>query len=132
MEWRGSALSDAASGRASGTVPRQDLTNDGGSIFFDRHPTPAILCEIGTGRILAGNHAMTLGYGYSREELSSMTVTDIQAADTHEGNIPDAAANSSGWGVVDGLGRYRAKDGTITDVEVRSEDVLFGGRKARL
>jgi len=132
MGLRRSASADVDSGSASGMLPQQDLMNDDRNLLFDHNPTPAIVYDISKLRILAANHAMTRDYGYSREELLSMTITEIQAADNREDSHLEAGAASPGAGVGDGVARYVRKDGTAIAAEVSSQDVFFDGRNARL
>jgi twitching motility protein PilJ len=128
MERRESAFVGDDSSPSFSAPQKQDMSGDDRSLLFDRNPTPAIVCDTATGRILAANNAMSRDYGYSHAELLSMTIADLQDRDHHG----DAASGNSDPGLTDGIARYLRTDGTVIEAEVRSEGVVFGGRNARL
>jgi diguanylate cyclase (GGDEF)-like protein/PAS domain S-box-containing protein len=101
-------------------------------LLFDRHPQPMWVYDVETQRILAVNDSAVRHYGYTREEFLGMVLADLRPAserarlqeylrELHEtGDAPVAC-----W-------RHLLKDGTPIDVEVVSEDLAFGGRRARV
>jgi PAS domain S-box-containing protein len=99
--------------------------------LFDMSPLPAWVREESTLRILAVNQATLDVYGYTREELSTMTTTDLQAPHTREAHLranrprPRVAMRGERRSHV-------SKGGRIMEVEVNSSPVEFGGRPARL
>jgi len=79
------------------------------------------------GRILEGNAAATLAYGYSREELQKLSISDLRAATT-------AAETASQMAVADDRGIlfetvHRRKDGTTFPVEVSSQGATIDGTR---
>ncbi|HJP58535.1 MAG TPA: response regulator [Gemmatimonadaceae bacterium] len=97
--------------------------------LFDRNPQPLWVFDLETLRFVALNDSATRQYGYSREELLSMTVEQIRPVEDIAAFRQDvfAPAREEGkrW-------RHRRKDGTIIDVEVIANDFMFAGRPSRL
>ncbi len=100
-------------------------------LLFERSPLPMWVYDAQTLSILATNDAAVRFYGYSRDELLSMRVGDISYSDNTGAlllklskAIPELT-NTGAW-------KHRKKDGTATDVEVVSHEILFGGRRAML
>ncbi len=97
-------------------------------LLFQGSPHPMWFHDEETLAILAVNDAAVKTYRYTREEFLRMTVRDLWA-------FGDAAAS-----VPEGVGRtqrnlqwkHRTKDGTVIEVEVSSQAIPFGGRRARV
>ena len=99
--------------------------------LFDMSPLPAWVREQDTLRLLAVNRAMLDVYGYSRDELSTMTTNELQAPHLREEHL--RAARSRPRVAVRGERRtHVARDGRIMEMEVNSTPVEFAGRPARL
>ena len=81
----------------------------------------------GPGSIVDANSAASRYYGYSREELSGMAITDINIADPEitMKNMSHAAKNN---GEIFHF-RHRKKNGEIRDVEVFSAPITLGGNR---
>jgi PAS domain S-box-containing protein len=98
-------------------------------LLFERNPLPTWVYDIETRAVLAVNDAALEHYGYSRDEFMALTVMDLRPAE-------EAAALdeilASPPGSTRRETRHRRKDGTIIEVEVRAEPLLFGNRRARL
>ncbi len=100
-------------------------------LLFDGSPLPMWVYDRRTLRFLAANHAAVRYYGYSREELLSMSVGEISCSDDAGALLLELAkripelTNTGAW-------RHRKKDGTAIDVEVVSHEILFGGKRAML
>ena len=103
-------------------------------LLFECNPQPMVAHDSETLQIVAASNAMVTGYGYSREELLAMTITDLMPpedveklrgylAATLRGARPGPAPQ--GW-------RHRRKDGTIVDVEVTSDNLNLDGRECRI
>jgi PAS domain S-box-containing protein len=102
-------------------------------LLFEHNPQPMLAYDHETMRIVAVSNAMTAAYGYTREELLAMTVRDLTpAADLEELNTYVAAAGGRLRGLVSRTWRHRYKDGTLIDVEVTSDDLVFDGRSCRV
>jgi PAS domain S-box-containing protein len=102
--------------------------------LFEQNPQPMLAHDRETLKIVAVSDSLVAGYGYTREELLSMTILDLQPPEdvqrlrayldaTPDGTRPDPGAE--GW-------RHRRKDGTIVDVEVASDNVDLDGRECRI
>jgi PAS domain S-box-containing protein len=94
--------------------------------LFDNNPIPAWIFEIETLRFLAVNEAAKLHYGYTAEEFLSMKVSDIKPKDDLEYfisilQIPGTYTT-----------RHVLKNGKEITVELKSAEVDFDGKKARL
>jgi PAS domain S-box-containing protein len=90
-------------------------------LLFEANPQPTLVFDEETLRFLAVNHAASSQYGYSRDELMSMTVSDIAADEeqAHPGDLVHRAA-------------HRTRDGEQIEVEVSSAAIEYGGRPARI
>ncbi|CAM2888622.1 PAS domain S-box protein [Rariglobus hedericola] len=84
-------------------------------LLFTHNPLPMWVCEAETLRFLAVNTAACEHYGYTDAEFVSMTITDLR--------VPGAAANTE---------RHRKKNGSLIDIEMSSDKIVFDGRNAFL
>ena len=100
-------------------------------LLFEDNPIPVWVFDIETLRFLAVNDAAVAHYGYSREEFLNMTIKDIRPSE----DIPLLMENMEEEKGVDQKKkswRHRKKDGSMTDVEVTTHQLMFGDRRARL
>src|SRR5947208_1413758 len=84
------------------------LSDDWYRALFDDHPVPMWVFDPDTLRFLAVNDAAVAHYGYSRDEFTGLTLTDIRP----EEDVPrliSAVRRATGDG--DGTWRHRKKDG---------------------
>jgi PAS domain S-box-containing protein len=99
--------------------------------LFDNNPLPMWVFDKETFAFLSVNDAAVVHYGYSREEFLTMTVKDIHppedVPDFLENEVKDATGNTSA-----GVRRHTKKDGTIIDVEITNNQLIFNGREAKL
>ena len=99
--------------------------------LFDLHPNPIWVYDLETLRFLAVNAATVRQYGYSRQELASMTIADIRPQDEVEamlaavGSVAQGATRSGPW-------HHRKRDGTVFEVEISSHTITFGGRRGEV
>jgi two-component system, cell cycle sensor histidine kinase and response regulator CckA len=99
--------------------------------LFDLHPNPIWVYDLETLRFLAVNEAAVRQYGYSRQELASMTIADIRPPDevpamlSAVGNVAQGATRSGPW-------HHRKRDGTVFEVEISSHTIEFGGRRGEV
>jgi PAS domain S-box-containing protein len=86
------------------------------------------LVEVETRRIVESNPAFQKTLGYAEEELRSLTLYDIVAADRKsiDTNI-QRSLEQTRWFI--GERKYRRKDGSLVDVEVSSSIILRNGRE---
>jgi two-component system cell cycle sensor histidine kinase/response regulator CckA len=106
-------------------------------LLFDSNPHPMWVYDQETLAFLAVNDAALRHYGYSREEFLGMTALDIRPAEEvasfkkeyeeylaqHGGDVPFYSQHTF---------KHRKKDGTIIEVDIAANPILFEGRKAWL
>jgi PAS domain S-box-containing protein len=100
-------------------------------ILFERNPVPMLVADIETLNIVEANQAALRQYGYSRDEFLGMNLAQIRPAE----DVPLLARTfaPTGEGVMArGSFRHTRRDGGVLDVEVSTEDLVFGGRPSRL
>ncbi|MGE5450317.1 MAG: PAS domain S-box protein [Acidobacteriota bacterium] len=104
-------------------------------MLFDANPQPMWLYDFDTLRFLAVNDAAVSAYGYSRDEFMSMTIADIRPADEAKRlatYLSDQGGGMSAHLQSMGVWQHRRKSGELFDVDVSGNDLLLGGRIARL
>jgi PAS domain S-box-containing protein len=100
-------------------------------LLFDSNPHPVWVYDVQTLAILDVNHAAVRNYGYPREEFLSLTIKDIRPTEDVPALLestvkaPPDTENAGVW-------RHRRKDGTLIDVEITSQPLVYGGKNARL
>ncbi len=103
-------------------------TEDTYRTLFDSIADPIVIFEKESNRILDGNRAMLSTFGYSRDELKTMTPLDLVApGETHEAaekNIRDDADTGAHEYVL------LAKGGREVPTEALTSDVGYHGRSA--
>src|SRR5262245_2071997 len=98
-------------------------------LLLERNPLPTWVYDTETRAVLAVNDAALEHYGYSRDEFMALTIMSLRppeeaaALDEILASAPGSTRRET---------RHRRKDGTIIEVEVRAEPLLFGDRRARL
>jgi PAS domain S-box-containing protein len=107
-------------------------------LLFEQNPQPMIAFNRRTLGVVAVSNAMVKSYGYSREEFVTMSILDLALPEDVEalkrffaqdprGSRPAADASTVGY-----PRRRRAKDGTIIDVEITSDNVELDGQDCRI
>jgi diguanylate cyclase (GGDEF)-like protein/PAS domain S-box-containing protein len=96
-------------------------------LLFQGSPHPMWFHDARSLAILAVNDVALQTYGYSRSEFLAMTLNDLWAAPESPAFRDGVRRTQRGlkW-------QHRRKDGSVIDVEVSSQAVTFGGRRARL
>jgi PAS domain S-box-containing protein len=89
--------------------------------IFQRAPYPALIHDEASLSLLAVNDAALAVYGYSREELLSMTLRDLRAPEADDGAEPAPVA----------VHLHLRKDGTRLPVEESAQPLELDGRRAR-
>ena len=105
-------------------------------LIFEGSPTPMWIIDLETLRFLEVNEAAVQQYGYSHEELHSMTAGDLRThaeRDRYIKYIKEVVRQHPevGFGRA-GLWHHRKKNGGAVDVEVKWSRVKFKGRDALL
>lgn len=100
-------------------------------ILFEDNPTPACICDAGTGQFLAVNRAAQACYGHAEAELLRMTLADVFPAQEGGKFMQRSAVETAGF--VD-LGEWpqRRADGDEIRVVVRQCRLEHAGRPAKL
>ena len=102
-------------------------------LLFESNPHPMWVYDEDTYAFLAVNDAALRHYGYSREEWLAMTVLDIRPPEDVAAFTSAVEARKAGSaGEAAPTFRHRKKDGTIIEVEIASNAIVFEGRTARL
>ena len=104
-------------------------------LLFDQNPIPVVAYDRATLEIVAANHATIAVYGYSMEELLSMTVKELRPpedVDSYLAYLEGVKGQRRIGFLGDQPHRHQYKDGTIIDVEVTGDDVILDGRECRL
>ncbi len=102
-------------------------------LLFEGNPLPMVVYDPGSLALLGANAAAARQFGYSQEELLSMSVLDLATTDDPALEPLPAARVETGPDVLHvGLRRQRRKDGGLIDSDLTSLTITFGGRPARL
>jgi diguanylate cyclase (GGDEF)-like protein/PAS domain S-box-containing protein len=99
-------------------------------LLFDRLPLAAWIHDSDTLEILAVNDAAVTMYGYSREELLRMRVSDVRP--DHDSEATRNLMRRYAGQEIDRVYRHRRKDGTIIDIQAKSIPIPYGSRNVRL
>jgi len=89
-----------------------------------------LFVRLGDGRILEANEAALRSYGYSREELLSLTVHDLRGQE-HRNLTEKRMARGNSSGILFETEHHR-KDGTTFPVEVSSRGIRVGDEQVLL
>jgi PAS domain S-box-containing protein len=116
-----------------------DVTAAGDGTFrllFEHNPLPMWVYDVTTLAFLEVNHAALKHYGYSRDELLGMRVTELFPPDEHA-RMRDALGRLSSTPRpeirhYDVTWKQRRKDGELTDVDIFAQDLSFAGHQAAL
>ncbi|MBP0048040.1 EAL domain-containing protein [Marinobacterium sp. AK62] len=93
---------------------------------FTEANLPMLLIEPESGRIVASNAASAAFYGYSKQQLESMSIQDINTFTPEQVKAERALAESEGRNYF--IFRHRLADGEVRTVEVYSRPYTFDGR----
>jgi PAS domain S-box-containing protein len=112
-------------------APLQAGGSESYELLFVSNPLPMWVFEIASGRFLAVNTQACAQYGYSEEEFLAMNIFDIRLPEETAHLVEVRSTSPSGHRVM-GTWKHRRKDGTLIDVEITSDDIVFRGRPSRL
>lgn len=108
-------------------------------LMFENNPMPMSVFAPQTMGFLAANDAFVKRYGYSMDELKTMTIKDLHP--------PEDLADLMAYAEIErtrekrpfgqdmrkeDFWRHQTKSGEIMDVEIHSHDIIFDGKPARL
>jgi two-component system, cell cycle sensor histidine kinase and response regulator CckA len=97
--------------------------------LFESIADPLFVYDRETLAYLAVNDAAVADYGYSRDELLSMTIKDIRPAEDVPALLDTIAQSGTGL-EARGTWRHVKKDGSVIEVEISTHDLDFAGRPA--
>jgi len=100
-------------------------------LLFEKNPGPMWVFDEKSLAFLAVNQAACRHYGYSHKEFLGMMLRDIRPAEEIPALLEQIAGESRGHEEA-GVWRHRRKDGTVIEVEIKSDRLIFGGREAQL
>ena len=99
--------------------------------LFEFSPHPMWVTDCDTFRFLLVNDAAIEHYGYSQDELLSMTLQDIFPAEDFPFLVQSRTASLPEKGKL-GVWRHIKRNGEIIHVEITARDFCFQGKSARL
>ena len=97
--------------------------------LFEHHPLPMWIFDTETLAFLDVNEAAVAQYGWTREEMLSMTILDIRPEEERE--AVRAAVTQTSVPREAGVWQHMRRDGSIMEVAVVSAPIDFQGRRAR-
>ena len=95
--------------------------------FFDNLPVPSLIIDVKSGLIILANKKAVDFYGYSKGELSRMTIADINPFVSVRETI-DFRAKALKEGYNFAVFKHRLKNGTVRDVEANISGFVFSGK----
>src|SRR5882724_2587625 len=99
--------------------------------LFDENPQPMWIFALDSFKFLAFNRATLRHYGYSNSEFREMTAKDICLAEEVEAFVAEAGKASLDLPPRK-LTRHCKKDGSVIEVEMAVQDLVYGGCPGRL
>jgi two-component system cell cycle sensor histidine kinase/response regulator CckA len=100
-------------------------------LLFSGNPQPMYVYDPKTLAFLDVNAAALAQYGYTREEMLRMCITDIRPVEDIPRVLKAVRDNPSAL-AFRGRWRHRRKNGEIFEVEATTQGILLAGRKATL
>jgi len=102
-------------------------------LLFEGNPIPMLVYDLETLELLAANRAAVDQYGYTREELLRLSVTDLTLPGDPD-LAPFLVTRFDPRPQIKHVGprRQRLKDGSALHVDMTSLTIVFEGRSARL
>jgi PAS domain S-box-containing protein len=99
--------------------------------LFDENPQPMWIFALDTFKFLAFNRATLRHYGYTNSEFRELTAKDLCLAEEVAGFVAEAGKASLDLPPRK-LARHCKKDGSVIEVEMAAQDLVYGGCAARL
>ena len=95
--------------------------------MFENHSAVMLLVEPDSGKILDSNNSATNFYGYTRKEITSMNISDINTLESEEVKKKRKLAEATEVNLFNF--KHRLKDNTLRDVQVHSTPIEFMNQK---
>ena len=131
-ELLGFALEAAAEAQARREVAaRHRAAEERYRLLFEQSPLPTFVWERASYRIVAVNQALVARYGYTREELLTMSVRALRPEEELT-RLEEHLHRPAPTPVRSGVLLHQTKAGERLEVEVTVSDLVYEGREARL
>ena len=102
-------------------------------LLFEGNPTPMLVYDLESLDFLAANRAAVEQYGYAREELFRLHLSDLaDPGDPHLAEFLATRFEPRPEVVHVGRRQQRRKDGSVFDVDMTSLEIVLDDRRARL
>jgi PAS domain S-box-containing protein len=102
-------------------------------LLFEGNPVPMLVYDLESLEFLAANRAAVEQYGYAREELFRLHLSDLAApGDPHLAEFLATRFEPRPEVVHVGRRQQRRKDGSVFDVDMTSLEIVLEDRRARL
>jgi PAS domain S-box-containing protein len=98
--------------------------------LFERSPASMLIYELKTLSLLAVNEAFLKQYGYSGDEILSMSLQDLYPVE-EKSQITELVPRLHGHAHV-GEWHHLKKDGSVITIIATSNDLVYAGQKARI
>ena len=112
-------------------VTEQVTREESFRLLFEGSPVPMWVSDRESLQFLAVNDATIARYGYSREQLMSMTVPELRPEEDRE-RFAELLRSLPLDQFAENVGQHRIADGRVIDVSVYSRALTYAGRSARL
>lgn len=99
-------------------------------LLFEHNPVPLLIYDRESFRLLSVNEAFQKHYGYSNEQIVSMTLPDL-FPDEQKNQVSEHVRRIHGH-AYSGEWKNRKADGTLIDIYATSHDIDFENKKARI
>ncbi|HEX5060580.1 MAG TPA: PAS domain S-box protein [Kofleriaceae bacterium] len=110
-----------------------ELETDAYRLLFDANPLPMFVSDHDTLQIIEVNRAGVELYGWTRDELTAMTLRDIRPpTDVEFFEASFADSRKTGAETYSRAARHRTKDGRIIDVRLDISAITLNGRNVGL
>jgi diguanylate cyclase (GGDEF)-like protein/PAS domain S-box-containing protein len=121
----------ADGGRIGVRVDITDLKHRESSfrLLFDENPLPMWVVDVETLEFLAVNAATCRRYGYTREQLLTMTIESFRAPSDRE-ELREKFRKLKGWASADVTVRHVTADGTVLHAAIEARALSYQGRDA--
>lgn len=97
--------------------------------MFSYNPAICFVLDIESGKIVDANRAAEKFYGYTKKELTSMNIGDINVF-TEPGIQQQFRLNASGSGLSDvAIFKHKLKNGEVRTIEAKASEILMSGKK---
>ncbi len=98
-------------------------------LLFEENPLPMWVVDVNTRELLAVNAATCRHYGYSRQQMLTMTVDQMHIADENE-QLHQECRQHKGVQTAQNTRRHVTADGRVIEVAIEARPLTYNGREA--